>query len=341
MARKPKTTKRVTGHEARATKKPSERDVREAGFACPDLAAAAERLGVADLDARLKRSKSLSAAWDRGRLLRKVSAAARESHHIIEEADKTLDWPRGTLASLYKSDRVVRDLWDAGRLELKLSLSRSWIQRAHEADPKAVAAVEHLFAKPGQVDAVVNFDQLTVTELDRATGISRVQWDRWVKQSGCPRNFDGTFALARVVDWLRKWERDKATGGREAAGLNPMQAEKARMYKLQADEAEGRLLDRATVVRLFRERAARLVQVLGEARADQWSHEHEGKTAPQLKEAYLAAFRAVRAHWKEFPAEVPMPEEAKALIERGIELLLTTETQSAQSPEKGTADERR
>jgi hypothetical protein len=133
---------------------------------------------------------------------------------------------------------------------------------------------------------------------------------------------DLTYALVQVIDWLRRWERDKATGGREAAGLNPMQTEKARMYKLQADEAEGRLLDRPSVIRMFRERAARMVQLLGEATADQWSHAHEGKTAAQLKPAYLETFQQIRSLWKEFPAEVPMPPEALAKIEEGLALLL-------------------
>ena len=63
--------------------------------------------------------------------------------------------------------------------------------------------------------------------------------------------------------------------------------------------------------------------------------EHEGKTASQLKDGYLAAFRQVREIWSQFPSEVPMPPEARAMIERGIEMLLATE--GTENTEKGTA----
>jgi hypothetical protein len=186
--------------------------------------------------------------------------------------------------------------------------------------------VEHLFGHRTEPEGRrLDAQRLTPTEIETATGIKRAQWDRWVKEGGCPRNADGTFSLSAVIDWLRKWERDKATGGKEAVGLNPMQAEKARMYKLQADEAEGRLIDRPTIVRMFRERAARMVQLLSESLADEWSQAHEGKTAAQLKDAYRARFQQIRELWIQFPPEVPMPPEAKAKIEEGIQMLLATE----------------
>jgi hypothetical protein len=338
MPTKAKKPKRATGHGSRATKKPSERDLREAGFECPNLAAAAERLGVADLVAMLKRSKRLSAAWDRGRVLRRVKDVA--SMGIVpEEADRHLEWPRGELVERIKTDRALAEVWDLANFEARTRARRGLMALAETGDRKAMQLYERLLDVDAKAESSIDCERLRPVALAKMTGIKREQWDRWAKESGCPRNIDGSYSLARVIDWLRKWERDKATGGKEAVGLNPMQTEKARMYKLQADEAEGRLIDRPTIVRVFCEQAARMVQLLGEARADQWSHEHEGKTAAQLKDSYVAAFRHLREIYEKFPPEVPMPAAAKAKIEEGIQILLATET--TESTEKGTADERR
>lgn len=304
-------------------RKPTELEIREAGRDCPDMAAAGERLGRADLEGILKRFRRLSAAWERGQLLRRVKDVASTTVVVPERADRLLSLAKGSFEHLYATDRIVREIWNRERFAVLVEIERALVTRVKEGDLKAVTAVEHLFGHRTESAGEVKFHRLTPTVLETATGIKRAQWDRWTKEGGLPRGADGTYALVQVIDWLRRWERDKASGGKESLGLNPMQAEKARMYKLQADEAEGRLLDRPTVIRMFRERAARLVQLLSEATADQWSHAHEGKTAVQLKAAYLETFRKLRSLWKEFPAEIPLPPEARAKIEEGLQLLIS------------------
>jgi hypothetical protein len=304
---------------------PAERDIRQAAFAAADLAAAGVQLCVADLQAVLDRSPRLAAAWERGRLLRQVQEVATYSPLVPEAADRELQWPRGTLVKLMARDRIVRGIWREARHQALMKVQRGVFARAQAGDPAAVKAYERLMEHAEPV-AAADFNRLTQTQLVEALGYPRQTLLRWEADNGLPRNGDKTYSLPRIIEWLLQWERDKITGGKETQGLNPMQAEKARMYKLQADEAENRLIDRATILRLFRERAARMVQLLGEATADRWSHAHEGQTAAQLKPMYIAAFRQVWTLWEEFPPEVPLPPEARARIEEGIGLLLKEET---------------
>jgi hypothetical protein len=318
-AKKTRTTK--PGQKARAPL-PTERDLRTAGLECADLAAAGERLGIADLEELLGKKPRLAAAWERGQLLRRVRDVASTTVVVPERADRLLGLDKGTFERLYKADRIVRELWDRSRYEILVEIERALVVRVKEGDLRAVTAVEHLFGhRTEPAGSRCDWGRLTPTELETATGIKRAQWDRWTKENGCPRHADGTFALADVVDWLRRWERDKVTGaqmGVKQGGESALE----RLRRVQADELMGRLIDREMVGRLLKERAGRMVQILGEARAQEWAQAHEGKTAAQLRDLYLAAFRQVREIWGAWPAEVPVPEAAKELIEQGLKLLV-------------------
>ncbi|MBN1491153.1 MAG: hypothetical protein JXA69_14665 [Phycisphaerae bacterium] len=292
--------------------------VREAGYECETQAEATARLGVADLE--LGRSKKRAAAWARGQFLRKVAEIARETHWVAEAVDKHFGLGKGEFVQVLARDREVRELWESNRFALRVSLGKAIVARAEEGDAKALAAVEHLFGERPAA-AAVDFERLTITQIEQATGISRTQFLRWSKGHHLPRNIDGTFALAKWVEWYGKWQRDKSGGGSESAGLNPMQAEKARLYRLQADEAEDRLIARTAVVEMVCARAARLVQLLGDNTAEEWAHAHEGLTAAQLKDAYTDAFRSLRGCWGQFPEEIPVPDEVRARLDEALSLL--------------------
>lgn len=332
MARTAKKTgkKKASHKRATAGPAPSERDLRAAGLECDDLAAAGERLDVADLAALLEKKPRLAAAWERGRLLRRVAEIAATTYVVPEAADKLLGLAKGTFGGVYRTDRIVRDLWDRHRFDLLLATEQGFAAKVKEGDPRAVTAVEHLFGhRTEPAGSRCDWGRLTLTEMENATGIKRAQWDRWVKENGCPRQADGTFALAAVLDWLRRWERAKSAGP-QAGVKKDGESALERLRRVQADELLGRLIERELVGRILKERAARLVQLLSEARAREWAQAHEGKTAAQLQDLYRASFRQVREIWCTWPQEVPVPEAAKELIEQGLKLLI----------EEGTADER-
>ena len=320
---KPKTTK--------AKPKPPIQAVREAGFECPDLAAAGERLGVSDLPDLLKTSKRLSAAWERGRLLQRVRNVAGKRYIVPEAADKLLLLPRGSFKAIYAKDHVIRDLWDRERFALLDAAEAKLAERVLAGDRNAIEAVEHLFGNRAEPAGEFDTQKVRPSRMEAATGIKREQWDRWAKDNGCPRNMDGSYSLARVIDWLRRWERDKATGGREAAGLNPLQTEKMRREKRDNDDAEGREIPIAIHVEELNRRAHCLMALISPFRAKEWAQSFCGKDEGELEQEILAAFGAIKKAYKSTSPDIPMPEEARLKIEEGLAILMKVET----------ADERR
>jgi hypothetical protein len=303
-----------------------EASVRQAALECESIEAAAEKLGVADLESLLTGKPKLAAAWERGRFLRQVRIVGLKGI-VAEEADRFFEpaLGRGELCAKLKRDRALHDVWTSAALEAKLAVREGLIQRARrgEADVKVMELYERLLldgpeaGNGGQID----WHDLTPTQLEKATGIARIQWRRWEEKNGCPRKANRRYSLPAVIAWLRVYED---TGGvKLEQGLNPMQAEKLRRYKLENDEAEGQLLPRADVAKILTQRAARLRELLSEARAQEWSQAHEGKTAAQLKPLYLEAFRQARLAWKDVPEDLPLPEPARAKIAEALALLVS------------------
>jgi len=310
------------GEKAKAL---SEQGVREAAFACEDLAAAGVRLGVADLKGRLDRSQRLAAAWDRGRLLRRVREVAGTTYIVADTADKILGLAKGEFRRIYAADRIVRELWNTTRFDLLLATEQGFAARVKEGDLKAIAAVEVLFASRRPAAGEVDYGRLTPAELGRATGILAQQWARWVRENGCPQSVDGSYSLAKVLDWLRKWERDKVTGGREAAGLNPLQSEKARREKRENDEAEGRLVPIDVHIEALTARAHCLYGVASPNRVKDVVVMLAGKTAPEQEDVLNDAFGRVLEAYKTLSPDISLSDEARAKFEEGLALLMKTE----------------
>lgn len=334
MARKSTKSKRVTSHGSRATKPPrkaalSESAVRDAAYESADLAAAAERLAVPDLADRLKRSKRLAAAWERGRLLRRIRDVAA-GPLVPEAADKDLGLPKGALVKLLKTDMIVRDLWNDTRHEAIQRVRRSIMDLAGQGNTTALTAFERIIEPKGSAGEV-DYGRMTPAELGRATGILAQQWARWVRESNCPQNIDGTYSLSRVLDWLRRWERDKATGGREAAGLNPLQAEKARRERRENEEAEGRLLPIDKHWEAMFAHMHCLQRLVSGARARDIVALLVGRSVEEQERVLDEEFRQIVAAFEKLSPDVPVPDEARAKMTEALGLLTV---------KKGTADER-
>jgi hypothetical protein len=295
--------------------------VREVALQCETMAAAEDRLEVEDLAGQLEKSKRLLAAWEKGRRLRDIRELAVAP---ISQADASQQLGLGEngLARLCERDLEVRDIWERGRVALRIEVQRGLLKNAAAGKADALAAIEKiLHGRFGGGDAV-DFTRLSPTQMETATGIRRQVFRRWHIDNQLPRNADGTFSLPQFVAWLKKWTLAKASAGGSPASLNPLQAEKARKVKVEADLLEDRVLPRETVVRMLRERAARSVQVLSRGRAKDWSHAHEGKTAAQLEPMYLDAFQSVWAVLAALPPEVPLPPAAKAKFEEAFAELM-------------------
>lgn len=305
--------------------------VREAAMACETMAQAEGRLGVEDLAAVLEKSKRLAAAWEKGRKLRDIRELA-VTPICMEEASKRLGLGESGLAKLYKRDPEVRDLWDRGQVEMLVKLKQGLMTRATAGHANALQTVEQIltgkFSKA--TGGPADFTRLTPTQMEAATGIARQQILRWHKSHGLARNADGTYSLPAFIAWLKQFEVDKIGRAVGTAGIDPLREQKARKAKVEADLAEGRVVSREWFLRTLMTQTAWLVQLLSEAKAEEWAALHEGRTAPQLKEMYLAAFLDLREQWCVCPAEVPIPPAAREKFEEAFELM-----------KEQTADERR
>lgn len=324
MARKPAKSKRVTSHEPRAAL--SEQAVREAAQQCDDLAAAGERLGVADLAGRLGRSKKLQAAWDRGRLLRRVREVAA-GPLVPEAADKDLGLPKGTLVAMLKTDMIVRELWTDTRFVAIQKVRQSVMDLAAQGEARAVAAFEKIIEIPAHAGPP-DFGRVKGADLREATGILREQWLRWVRESGCPQNTDSTFSLPRIIDWLRRWERDQAGGGSQARGLNPLQAQKAELLAIEKRKRLGRLVDVTIHVSELANRAQALAGLIAPARAHDLAQSLVGKPLEEIEQILAAAYRAVLDAYRRLTPDIPIEDAAREKIEQGLTLIV-----------EGTSDE--
>lgn len=260
--------------------------------------------------------------------LQAVREIAEQTWLTLGEVDEVLDLRPGAFAKLFKTNKAIRETWTKARFTLRIETHKALAAKVKNGDPKAVAAVKHLFGHPTDGAADRDFTRLSLANLERATGIHQRQLYRWHRERGLPRNSDKTYSLPRFIAWHAQWEIGKLKSTK-APATNPMQAEKARLYRLQADEAEGRLLPRDEVVRMLQDRATRLVQLLSERRAEDWSIAHEGKTAAQLKGAYVAAFLEIRKLYCTLE-QIPLPAEARAAFDRAFKVLATSAITSSQ-----------
>lgn len=323
MARKSKKSKpSVVSVPSVAKKKKApvaaERDIRQAAFECESFEAAAEKLGVADLQGLLDSKPKLAVAWERGRFLRQVRDLATDTLIVVEEADKFLGLERGRLAEMLKHDRILVDVWTSGRFEAMTSARKGLKHLADAGDAKAIPLYEQLLSNPAHAESL-DWDNLTPTQLEQATGIHRNQWRRWEEKNGCPRKTNRRYSLPAVIEWLREHER---TGGvRLEHGLNPLQAEKMRRERMDNDRNAGLLMETAEHEAEILGRAQYLAALLSPEHAEQWSLAFAGKTAAQLREIILLAFDKVVAEYHKVPEDLNLPPAARAKFEEGFQLL--------------------
>lgn len=274
--------------------------VRTAAFESPTREEACRRLGVTDLAARLAKSKRLTAAWDRGQLLRRVKEIASTTMIVAEKADRALGLAAGEFVTILATDRIVRDLWEQSRFDFWLQQQQSMAKKVAEGDARAAAIFQQLFpevrAGDGEAD-LVDFTRLSPTQMEKATGVLRQQILRWHKQHGLPRNADHTYSMPAFVTWFERFTKAKISG-QASPGMNPLTSVKAERLELELRKRKGELVEVESVkAGLFaRERA--LVAAL-EHKPEELSHMLEGKTRQQIKPVLEKFTEDLRREWAE------------------------------------------
>ncbi len=323
MARKPKKNPKSEIHNPKLT----ERDLRAAGLGCESIEAAAEKLGVADLPALLAAKPKLAAAWERGRFLRQVRTVGLKGI-VAEEADRFFEpaLTRGELLERLKHDKVLHDVWTSAALEAKLAVREGLIQRARrgEADAKVMELYERLLVESPARAESLDWENLTTTQLEQATGIHRNQWRRWEEKNGCPRRPNRRYSLPAVIAWLRVYED---TGGvKLERGMDPLRAAKVEEKELDLAERRHQLLDREQVIVGIVMRYQRLAQA--RQRAGDLALQLQGQDVDHTEQLLGDFLDSLCCQQIEDFAELHLAAPALSLFAKLLETL------------NGTADER-
>ena len=191
-------------------------EIQQAAIQNETLAEAQQQLGVSDLPELLAENSALSAAWGRGRFLKRLGELA--STPICETAAaKALGLTEQEFREVLASDPESADIWKQRKHVLLLRIQRAVLRGAEEGKTHCLRTLERLLrAQTGVNMEGIDFQHLTSSELEKATGIHRQQILRWHKLHGLPRNTDGTYALPEVITWLRRFSMKKPRARRSA-----------------------------------------------------------------------------------------------------------------------------
>lgn len=206
--------------------------VRRAAQEVGSIQEAETRLGVTDLAALLA-DPAIGKAWENGRLYRRLGELAG-TPLCQEAAAKALDLTQETFQEILSVDTVAREIWRTGRQRVILDAKTSIMAAAQRGEAYAVRAMERLLrteAGAGATSAKIDFTQLSLEQVSRATGIARQQLFRWRDKHGMPQGGDGRYSLPRVIAWLR------------AADVG-----KVRRYRRKPDAVGARILKRVQAI---------------------------------------------------------------------------------------------
>lgn len=139
--------------------------------------------------------------------------------------------------------------------------------------------------------------------MEEATGFNHRQILRWHKKNGLhPAGaYLQSAGLHRLALAVRAGQANPRPGH---AGHPSLREQKARKAKVEADLAEGRVVPKEQHIRTLMTQAAWLVQLLSEAKAEEWGLAARRPNGLLLRQMYLDAFGAPGEQWCAFPAEV-------------------------------------
>jgi hypothetical protein len=180
-----------------------------------DIAHAAATLGRGyDLVALLASRPDLRAAWSRGQTLRALRELAAVGATIEDAAGHV-----GLSPAEIRTDVELASTWNAGRLELVVTVNRANIQQRMQGNGRGLTELENDLRREisrAGVD-VHHAGEAVVCEI---VGVTRQSLNGWVRGRGCPRNQDGTFDLPAVWRWYAKFlerrHRDRVTDDGQA-----------------------------------------------------------------------------------------------------------------------------
>jgi len=196
-----KTQKKATKKAAKKCTKHAEKPKRRrAPFSAPAVQAAAlsaESMSAAESALKSRRPLAdvladfprLSAAWSRGRLLRRVGQMAATAMSVSESA-QALGIAESVFRDQLESDREIRDTWNSARIDTIVSTKRALVAAAQDGKAAAItpvlAALRREIARPA-----VDFRSLSINQTVEATGYTRQTIHAWRTRHDLPAGAPG------------------------------------------------------------------------------------------------------------------------------------------------------
>jgi len=334
---KSKPPRRLSGKKSRMTKKHkkpgakgksrrtllSQADCQRLGYQYKDIAEADINSGIGpNLSNYLARHPKLRAAYDRGRLLKKlvelapiatVTDAARQLKNIGFVQFKTGQ----DLRDFLDKDTEACELWDTADTNATIENRESLRKTADKGNTKAIQMMDTWFRDrkgEGTVSGQ-SFDRVNINQMAELFGISRQTLYEWRTQRGLPVNVDGSFDLHSAINWFEDFTLKKAVRGNSAVNpLNPFQAVKTEREKLKLEQDRGELIECERVIAW---RCSILQNIVNAFNAiTDLANRVFGQSREEIV-ARLEDFRdEVMAKVQHVPAELKLgPEAAKKLAE--------------------------
>lgn len=275
-------------------------EIKLAATAGKSVAEIEKSLKIADFNKLLDLNPELKAAFERGRFLRNIAEFGGKNY-TIPEAGGELGLKSGELDKIFATDFEAADIWNQSRLQTLLAIKSKWLEMVGMASPAALKQLEKLMSR-GIVQPAADLTHITSKQLQELTRRSRqtVEYE-WPKTHGLVRNSDATYNLYVFFPWFEEFVVRTRIGTSPKQSESAATAEKARKYKMENDERQGRLLPRDKVIAGLTARMQTTLRIFYKALIEQKD--------PYIKQTLERAFEEIRRELAAVPPELKLSEE--------------------------------
>jgi len=282
---------------------------------------AAADLNVSLVD-YIKKYKDLAAAWDRGRLVRNIRELAG-TPITITQAEITLELKHGELFQMIQDDPEIRDLWNAERLALIITVQKAILEKAKAGQNSAIKQIEHLLKNEIAGRDQVDFTHVSINELGKLTGRTRQAVHEWHIKHGLNRNSDKTFNLFEFIPWYHDFiltKKADAPGRTSSNKLDPLRDARARKLQVEMEKEQGQLLDREQVIAGLLARQQVFISSI-ENKSETLAGLCINKPQKKIQEILENFFDDTRRRQCMIPEVLQLPPEAQTLFSELINIL--------------------
>ncbi len=249
----------------KAKRKPAKRQpaltvtmVKAWGFECDNMTTAALKY-KGNLVGRLKRSKPLTAAWQRGRFLRNIAGFAGAGATKAEVAIQ-LGHDLTAFEELLAEPEAA-DVWVTAQNNAMLAIKMGIKDQAIEGKPAAIKSMTRIFENERPAGTVLDVYKVTMKQLASIAQVTRETVHQWISNKGLTRAGDNTVDMRQAWQWWEIYSQRKVNVTPQANAPDDHRDVKTARLKLLYDEERGKLLPRDAVIAGLVARSQKLITI--------------------------------------------------------------------------------